>query len=1149
MSGELDEIWALYADDGGQALDAVEQSLLELKETPSNAAHVAALFRGIHTFKGNARVLGLETIEKCAHAAEDLIGLVRDENVPLDPDLHALLLEASDVLREMMAESLTRRSDVSPETSKPLISRIEAKIEECRAAQRGEAEQEAEPEAIVFAPVEPARLAQDAGYIQVFGGIASDAAMEARAVRAKLQAGEAADLGILAPSLEQLRFAADRLGLPGWAELTDDFLARSPCADDLDALILGIERLMPGGIAEEPSAQPAWAAPLPEPEEAPAAAPERAAGPAEASASNLPALCADPTYRAIFLDTVRGILSEMRAALGDFEVSPQETRTTLRSHVDRLLHAAKQIGMPGWPELLADFPGDSDFSVEEVQDFIAKVEAQAVLDSTARGLATPIEHKAEEQHIREFFDRLPPLLASVSDFGSTLETERPADTAGFLGAIGEIGSMAASFELHHIAGIAERLAGERNPAAFRRLELTLFEELSALQQAMPPDLQGTAITPAAVLENWCADQAYDTLLELNKGVDEMHKAGGATGQCEDAIQQFHLIYHACRHYRMHTAAHLCMALIDLFARAQDEGTPPDPMLLRITGLFVADLEKLFDTIDSGGTPDMAVIEQLFEEAASAAFTASGTASSQIIERRLGLPKSFRKVLTPESVKAAVKALDEGQRFYIIRAALNDDEEAAGRFLQWIDAKAATVISNITVFGGQGTLFDFLVATPLNETELAESLALLDPARVTLRIEKTLTGSQSPREQVQEARGAGEAGAQGAAATTAGQDLVSRGILEGIGEIVTGQAMVYRMLGDIAGGDLLRTVESEMQKAGGDWSKAKGAVQLALENFAGHVEKVYQAEAQLGTQLERLQEQAIAVRSRPATLLIKPLEAFAEATARQNGRQIDLKVSGADLVLDHDMLEDLKPLLRTLTGFCVTQSIEPPKERTASGKEARGKLRLSLAVNDESAVATVEDDGIGLKAIEDGDSTGDFLAKTRAALRSRGGALRVEPAPGGGVRFQVTLPMAMVVLDGMVVRVDEYRYVVPLDAIQRIVHSGSEELVQLPAGEGHMLKLGQGDLLPVHSLKAAAAGSGIAERDAESAGQRYLFVVVRKQSQRAALLVDELMGQQLVLIRPLRGFLAGIHGVTGCALLGGGDVGMVLDIGRLLNPEA
>ena len=92
MSSELDEIWALYADDGAQSLDLAEHSLMLLQENPANMGHIAALFCAIYTFKGNARVLGLGTIEKCAHAAEDLIGIVRDENVSLDPEIHSLCL-------------------------------------------------------------------------------------------------------------------------------------------------------------------------------------------------------------------------------------------------------------------------------------------------------------------------------------------------------------------------------------------------------------------------------------------------------------------------------------------------------------------------------------------------------------------------------------------------------------------------------------------------------------------------------------------------------------------------------------------------------------------------------------------------------------------------------------------------------------------------------------------------------------------------------------------------------------------------------------------------------------------------------------------------------------------------------------------------
>ena len=85
---------------------------------------------------------------------------------------------------------------------------------------------------------------------------------------------------------------------------------------------------------------------------------------------------------------------------------------------------------------------------------------------------------------------------------------------------------------------------------------------------------------------------------------------------------------------------------------------------------------------------MAEIEKLFEEAANVTFTASGTPACSVIETRLGLPKSFRKVLTPESLKTAMAALEQGQRFYIVRAALNRDEQVASRFLGWVNSGAA-----------------------------------------------------------------------------------------------------------------------------------------------------------------------------------------------------------------------------------------------------------------------------------------------------------------------------------------------------------------------------------------------------------------------------------------------------------------------------
>ena len=253
----------------------------------------------------------------------------------------------------------------------------------------------------------------------------------------------------------------------------------------------------------------------------------------------------------------------------------------------------------------------------------------------------------------------------------------------------------------------------------------------------------------------------------------------------------------------------------------------------------------------------------------------------------------------------------------------------------------------------------------------------------------------------------------------------------------------------------------------------------------------------------------------------------------------------NLILDHAMLEELKPHLRALVAFCVAESIEEPEHRVSLGKERRGTVRLALVRSDERVLATLDDDGAGVKAVPEGKAQALF-GDTRTVLRSRGGDLKIETSAEGGIRFHVSLPMAMVVLDGMVVRVGDYRYVVPLGAIQRIVHSPVEDVLRVSAGGGqHMLKLGHNDVLPVHVLNAATAGGKLPQQNDGS--QRRLFVVVGKQSKRVGLMVDELLGQQLVLIRPLRGYLTGIRGVTGCALLGGGEVGMVLDIGRLLNP--
>jgi two-component system chemotaxis sensor kinase CheA len=132
LSEDLDEIWALYADDGAQSLDTVEAALLALRKEPRSPESVAELFRAMHTFKGNSRLLGLETIESCAHIAEDLVGLVRDEGATLDSELLEMLLEASDRLREMMEIAVNTRRDADKSISESIVGRMREKYARMR---------------------------------------------------------------------------------------------------------------------------------------------------------------------------------------------------------------------------------------------------------------------------------------------------------------------------------------------------------------------------------------------------------------------------------------------------------------------------------------------------------------------------------------------------------------------------------------------------------------------------------------------------------------------------------------------------------------------------------------------------------------------------------------------------------------------------------------------------------------------------------------------------------------------------------------------------------------------------------------------------------------------------------------------------------
>jgi len=126
MATALDDDWAIFAEDAGNCIRSIEESLLNLEVRPLSAPDINSLYRGLHTLKGSSGFLSLQTFGKVAHVCEDLVSLARDRGVPFDAEMIGLLLEALDALRQA-AERLARdHRDVDAALVASLVDRVVA---------------------------------------------------------------------------------------------------------------------------------------------------------------------------------------------------------------------------------------------------------------------------------------------------------------------------------------------------------------------------------------------------------------------------------------------------------------------------------------------------------------------------------------------------------------------------------------------------------------------------------------------------------------------------------------------------------------------------------------------------------------------------------------------------------------------------------------------------------------------------------------------------------------------------------------------------------------------------------------------------------------------------------------------------------------
>ncbi|MDI9403416.1 MAG: chemotaxis protein CheA [Limnohabitans sp.] len=339
-------------------------------------------------------------------------------------------------------------------------------------------------------------------------------------------------------------------------------------------------------------------------------------------------------------------------------------------------------------------------------------------------------------------------------------------------------------------------------------------------------------------------------------------------------------------------------------------------------------------------------------------------------------------------------------------------------------------------------------------------------------------------------------------------------------------------------------------------------------------------AHLGKIVRDLQETSMSLRMVTLKSTFQKMARLVRDVAAKAGKRIQLEVEGEDVELDRNVVEEIgDPLVHMIRNAC-DHGIEPAAERVTVGKAETGTLRLRAFHSGGSIVIEVEDDGRGLsreriirKCLEKGlidpsrntaeisdsevfnyiflpgfstaekitDISGrgvgmDVVRRNIEALR---GSVEIRSTPGKGSVFSMRLPLTMAIIDGMVVRVGHQRYIVPTLNIERSFRPTTEQLTKV-LGKGEVAKV-RDALLPIYRLQRVF---NLAEGECEL--EHGLLLVLENGKRRACVFVDEILGQQQVVIKTLGDTQPQIRGVSGGAILGDGRVALIVDVGGLLE---
>ena len=344
------------------------------------------------------------------------------------------------------------------------------------------------------------------------------------------------------------------------------------------------------------------------------------------------------------------------------------------------------------------------------------------------------------------------------------------------------------------------------------------------------------------------------------------------------------------------------------------------------------------------------------------------------------------------------------------------------------------------------------------------------------------------------------------------------------------------------------------------------------------ERFGKAVTQLDKISREIQEVAMSMRMIPLAGVFRKMMRLVRDLAQKANKQVQLEIIGEETEVDKTIIEQISDPLVHLIRNAVDHGLETPAERLAAGKPETGRVTLEAKHSAGEVWITIEDDGRGLnrgkifqKGVEKGlvksedremkdediwrliFEPGFSTAEQVSSISGRGvgmdvvkrnierlrGKVDIRSRAGVGTIFAVRIPLTLAIIEGMVVRVGAHRYTIPISSIKESFRPGREQITRTPDGL-EIVRI-RGELQPVLRLHELYRVDPRYYQLSEG-----ILIMVENSDNKFCLFVDELLGQQQIVIKGLPGYLNHVKGISGCAILGDGEISLILDIAGLIS---